>query len=342
MIRRVVTAGVVSIGLLGWPEAPTSVISAQAQQRPVVREIVNIAPDLYRAQNGGAYTVFLVTSDGIIMSDPINREFATWLKEELQRRFNKAVRYVLYTHHHWDHASGGGVFADTAQFIGHHNMVDALRLPAGNPALPANAQKMDANGNGTIERNEATQGLQNNFALTDANGDNVLSGAELLRGALNDVHPPTTTFSDRHTVTLGGKTAIMVYLGVAHSPDSSIVYFPAERAIFSADLVQVRRLAGELTPTLGAMTDAMRTVEKLDFDILASGHGLMGKKADVVELRQYYEELATVVSAGIAAGKTVKEIQESSRWDKYKNWERHPVQHQVHITQVYEMIRGSN
>lgn len=64
------------------------------------------------------------------------------------------------------------------------------------------------------------------FALIDENGDSVLSGAEIARGPLSDVYPPTTTYTDRHTVTLGGKRAIMVYTGVAHAPDSSAIYFP--------------------------------------------------------------------------------------------------------------------
>jgi glyoxylase-like metal-dependent hydrolase (beta-lactamase superfamily II) len=82
------------------------------------RSITELRDGLYRAQNNQHYTVFLVTSEGIILSDPISTEFSTWLKAELARRFNTPVRYVLYSHHHWDHASGGAVFADTAEFVG--------------------------------------------------------------------------------------------------------------------------------------------------------------------------------------------------------------------------------
>ena len=54
---------------------------ASAQQPPQ-RGIVNVTGQLYRAQNNNHYTVFLVTPEGIIMSDPINRDFARWLKAE--------------------------------------------------------------------------------------------------------------------------------------------------------------------------------------------------------------------------------------------------------------------
>src|SRR6187200_798897 len=103
---------------------------ASAQQPPAPqRGIVNITGQLYRAQNNNHYTVFLVTPDGVIMSDPINRDFARWLKGEIATRFKVPVRYVIYTHRDWDHASGGVVFADTAEFVGHVNMLTALAPP---------------------------------------------------------------------------------------------------------------------------------------------------------------------------------------------------------------------
>jgi glyoxylase-like metal-dependent hydrolase (beta-lactamase superfamily II) len=312
----------------------------QAAQAPP-RSITQIAPDMYRVQNNNHYTVYLVTPQGIIMTDPINRDFATWLKAEMQRRHNQQVRYVLYTHRDWDHASGGAVFADTAQFVGHANMLRGLTVPTGNMPLPQNAVAMDTNRNGRVERSEATGGTQNNFALIDANSDGALSGAEMARGQLGDVHPPTITFTDRHTVTLGGKTVNMIYTGIAHADDSSVIHFPAERVVFAADTLQVKRLPGGVTPTIGAWIDAIKTIESLDFNVAAAGHALAGTKEDVVALRQYLEDLATGVAAGIAAGRTLEQIQQTLLLEKYKDWDRYEQQRPTHIAQVYATMKGS-
>ncbi|HKE83636.1 MAG TPA: hypothetical protein VKB50_07780 [Vicinamibacterales bacterium] len=67
----------------------------RAQPRGPAREIIPLAGDLYRARNGNWYAIFLVTPDGIILGDPINPAFATWLKEELAKRFTVPVRYVV-------------------------------------------------------------------------------------------------------------------------------------------------------------------------------------------------------------------------------------------------------
>src|SRR5512145_956866 len=159
-------------------------VSDAPAQQPATRAIANITGQLYRAQNNNHYTVFLVTPEGIIMSDPINRDFARWLKSEFATRFKVPVRYVLYTHRDWDHASGGVVFADTAEFVGHRNMLTALAPPAGNPPLSAAATKMDANRNGLVERSEATGDIGDRFAQFDYNGDGFVSGAEIARGGI--------------------------------------------------------------------------------------------------------------------------------------------------------------
>lgn len=85
------------------------------------RSITNISGDLYRFQNNFHYSVFLVTSEGIIVTDPINAEAAKWLKSELAKRFNKPVKYLIYSHDHVDHITGGEVFADTAIVVAHEN-----------------------------------------------------------------------------------------------------------------------------------------------------------------------------------------------------------------------------
>ena len=249
------------------------VLPAAAQQAPT-RGIVNVTGQLYRAQNNNHYTVFLVTPEGVIMSDPINRDFGRWLKAEIATRFKVPVRYVLYTHRDWDHASGGVVFADTAEFVGHRNMLTALAPPAGNPPLTDAAVKMDANRNGLVERAEASGDIADRFAQFDYNRDEVVSGAEIARGGVSDVLPPTITYTDRHTVTLGGKQVTMISLGTAHADDSSVLYFPAERAVFSADILQVRRLPAALAPSVGAWIDALSRINALDFDHALTGHAL--------------------------------------------------------------------
>ena len=101
-------------------------------QDDAVREIVQVAGDLYRFRNNNHYAVFLVTPDGIIATDPINADAATWLKQQLRERFGVPVKYLIYSHEHADHISGGEVFADTATVVAHENA--KTRIAAGGTA----------------------------------------------------------------------------------------------------------------------------------------------------------------------------------------------------------------
>ncbi|HEY5624291.1 MAG TPA: MBL fold metallo-hydrolase, partial [Gammaproteobacteria bacterium] len=97
---------------------------AAAQFLP--RGITEVSDNLYWAHEDSHRVAFLVTDEGVILADTISTEFSTWLKGEIESRFGVPVRYVLYSHHHWDHASGGAVFEETATFVGHENMLPNL------------------------------------------------------------------------------------------------------------------------------------------------------------------------------------------------------------------------
>ena len=94
--------------------------AALAQQKPT-REISKIAGDVYRFRNNFHYSVFMVTPQGIVVTDPIDPDAAAWLKNELKKRFNKPIKYLIYSHDHADHIAGGEVFADSAVVIAHVN-----------------------------------------------------------------------------------------------------------------------------------------------------------------------------------------------------------------------------
>ena len=93
----------------------------QLQAAEVKRSISEIAPGLFKFQNNFHNAVFLVTDEGILLTDPINKEAALWLKQELKKRFEQPIKYLVYSHDHADHISGGEVFADEAVVIAHQN-----------------------------------------------------------------------------------------------------------------------------------------------------------------------------------------------------------------------------
>ncbi|MDH3371769.1 MAG: MBL fold metallo-hydrolase [Gammaproteobacteria bacterium] len=314
--------------------------SAAAQQGPS-REIIRVSGDLYRATNNNHHTVFLVTDDGIVLSDPIDTDFSRWLRGELEERFGVPVRYVIYSHHHRDHASGGAIFDDTATFVGHENLLRHLAMPPANTPLPADAENLDANHNGRLEPSEASGDYKRFLPLFDADGDGAISGPEATRGPLGDVRAPDVTYTDRMAISLGGKSVELIFAGImTHTDDMSLLRFPGERAIFVVDWISSRRLPYR---TLGAgMLDAwlnsIRMAEALDFDFAVGGHGVVGNKADVIEFRNYLEELRDEVATGIAAGQSLAELQETILMDRYRSWLNYNEWRILNIEGMYRIL----
>jgi glyoxylase-like metal-dependent hydrolase (beta-lactamase superfamily II) len=327
---------------------------AGAPRPPPVREIKQVAGDLYRASNGNWFTVFLATPDGIILGDPISVPFAQWLKGELDTRFpGKPVRYVVYSHSHFDHAEGGAPFAATATFVGHENML--RNLDGRYMHMPGDM--VDRNDNGVIDPDEiaiptttrpGVCGMSNNFFATrDRNGDGRIPPQEFQA----DIVRPSVVYSERMRIELGGKVVELLHPGLNHSDDATVMLFPAERVVFATEFLadalvatNIRSLPSACGPfdgnPLAEWIKSYRAVEALDFDVLATGHGApLFTKADVTATREYFEDLVAAVSAGIAAGKPLEELKRTVTLDKYKDWANYARLRENNVEAAYENLK---
>nr|WP_241754837.1 MBL fold metallo-hydrolase [Cupriavidus basilensis] len=85
------------------------------------RDLVQIKGNLYRHTTGAGLAVHsgfvLVTKEGALVIDPAMTCTAGWLRDEIKKRFNVPVKYVVYTHGHADHISGGQVFQQDGAIV---------------------------------------------------------------------------------------------------------------------------------------------------------------------------------------------------------------------------------
>jgi len=109
--------------------------AAQAQDQEAKRSIEPVTGDVYRFQNNFHNAMFVVTEDGIVVTDPINAEAVAWLKDELARRFDKSVTHMILSHSHGDHASGGQGWGDIA-VIAHENTKKHVEAGDVDTAMP--------------------------------------------------------------------------------------------------------------------------------------------------------------------------------------------------------------
>ena len=262
---------------------------AFGQQDKPVREITRITGEVYRFRNNFHYSVFAVTPDGIIATDPIDADAARWLKRELKRRFNKPVRYLIYSHDHADHISGGEVFTDTAVVVAHER------------------------------------------------------AKEKVIGEKRPTAVPTVTFRDTMTIELGGTVVELVYVGKNHSDNSIVMRFSRERVLFAVDFIPIEMVAYRDFPDayLPDWIDSLNRVELMDVDILAPGHGNLGRRKHVRMFREYLDTLYAEVLQNAREGKSLEEMKRLIVLDQYSGWSGYDQMFELNIEGMYRIVQAN-
>ena len=121
-MSRIVFSGIASALLAAFVATP---VLAQTAQRPVYATTKVDGTDnvyIFRYENHQA--MFVVTKAGVIVTDPISlrRPAAKAYIEEIRKITQAPIKYVIYSHSHYDHIAGGKPFKDLgATFIAHKN-----------------------------------------------------------------------------------------------------------------------------------------------------------------------------------------------------------------------------
>ena len=125
--RRILPAALVS--------ALAMLFATLGQAQEAKRSIEQIEGDVYRFQNNFHFAMFVVTDEGIVVTDPINAEAVQWLKAELASRFDQPVTHMIFSHSHADHASGGQGWG-SIEVIAHEEMPKHVKIGAVDTAMP--------------------------------------------------------------------------------------------------------------------------------------------------------------------------------------------------------------
>jgi glyoxylase-like metal-dependent hydrolase (beta-lactamase superfamily II) len=117
----------------GQPAAPAT------QRPPFETTKVDGTDNVYIFRYGNHQAMFVVTKEGVIATDPIGygrpKAVNTYI-DEIRKVTDRPIKYLIYSHHHYDHIAGGQPFKDAgARIIAHKRAKDRLaRLK--DPATP--------------------------------------------------------------------------------------------------------------------------------------------------------------------------------------------------------------
>jgi len=117
-----------SVSVCAMMFAAASVALAQDREWGVNRSIQKISESVYRWGSDNQYGAYIVGSEAIAVVDGHYCPSGTmqWLKDEIAKRHNVPVKYVILSHDHPDHICNSQIFDDTAIGIGQTNILQHI------------------------------------------------------------------------------------------------------------------------------------------------------------------------------------------------------------------------
>lgn len=137
----------------------------------------------------------------------------------------------------------------------------------------------------------------------------------------NIVHtPPTRTFEDTLTLQVGGKRVELINVGPAHTRGDVLVHVPAERTVFTGDILFV---GGHPAIWAGPVANWIAACDRIlawDVETVVPGHGPITDKAGVRALKTYLEQLRDEARKRFNAGLSREAAAEEIVADFFPHW----------------------
>jgi cyclase len=255
-------------------------------------ELVEVAPGVHAyIQPDGSW---MINNTGVVVgSDDSLLLVDTTSTEARNRALFASVasvcaadpRYVVNTHHHGDHTYGNWLVPPSTVIVGH----DACREEVLGAGLLA-AQVLTGPDYGHIE-----------------------------------VRPPSLTYATSLTLHLGTRVVELHHPGPAHTRGDTVVWLPAERVLFTGDLVFA---GGQPFLAEGSVTgyqSALEFLRSFDASVVVPGHGPLLRGAEINrvldELAAYTTYLAELATSGHAAGKTPMDVVREAGESRFSAWQ---------------------
>ena len=132
--------------------------------------------------------------------------------------------------------------------------------------------------------------------------------------------PPDTTFEGRLTLQVGNKTVEVLEVGPAHTLGDTLVHIPADRVIFTGDILFI---GGHPIMWAGPTSNWIRACDlilSLDVETIVPGHGPITDKKGVAGVKDYLEYIYAEARKRYEAGMPASEAARDIPLDKYATW----------------------
>jgi cyclase len=286
-------------------------------------ELRRIARDVYACLQedkglGCSNSGLIAAGGGLVVDTFWDLPHTRALLAEYARVRAEPVRQVVNTHHNGDHCWGNQLFPD-AEIIAHRLAAEAMTTKE-QPATMQAVKQM-----GTASPDPALAA----FAARLADWD--FSGVE--------VRPPTRTIDGDAALDVGGIEARLLYVGPAHTIGDVVVHLPAERVVFTGDVLF--RLCTPIgwEGTYARWIEALERIVALAPDVIVPGHGPVCGVEGPREMAAYLRYVRAESEASFRRGLSVLDAARRIDLGPYAGWTE-PERVVFNVARAYRELAG--
>jgi cyclase len=273
-------------------------------------EFKQVAPDLYFLFDfDSSNSVVLATDEGVLVIDTRQHpRDGQDLIDRIRKITDKPIKWVINSHFHGDHQLGNPAFkALGATFV----------------AQRETAALMQKTWPKEIARRQAFFKAHN---FDPAETKLVL---------------PDVTFDSQMTIRLGGREAVLMYLGPGQQAGDTFVLFPHARTLFTPGAFAKHSMPNmNFTPSVDNWIKLLDQVAHMEnVDRILPAHGDVASRTDVPELAAMLADQYATVKGAIDKNMSVDEAVRTLTLDQYKEW-RNYARREQEIRALYELIKS--
>ena len=230
----------------------------------------------------------IVTREGVVVIDTrVSPIEANKLLAAIRERTDQPVRYVINTHYHGDHTFGNQVFSNTAVIMAHKNV-------------------------------RASLGDENGKKHLDFFKTRNLPGLDDVKITL-----PNIVYEDKLELVTGGTRLRLIHIGRGHTDGDTAVFLPERRTLIAGDLISNKVIPYMADAYVDDWIVFLSELEKFDAEIIIGGHGDVGDKPMLIQMKHYLMELRNNVESQLAGKKTLQQTKDAVRpilQERFGDW----------------------
>lgn len=303
-----------------------------------------LTDDVYVLYGRGGNIGLGVTSEGAVVIDDQFADLAPGIAEQIKSVTSQPIRYLINTHHHFDHTGGNAFFIKMTTIVAHDNVRKHMLAAPQETVVNATQRIKDTEAKIARVEKESPQSeelttLRRELATARQN----LESARAVK--VSDIAAPTLTFNREIRVYLSGKEVQVFHVKRGHTDGDSIIYFPADKVVHMGDLFFHKIIPFIDRAHGGSTSEWMETIDGVIARVDPSsqvipGHGEVTTVSELKAFKQYFADLRAAVRQAIDKGLSREQAVKEVKLDQYAQLTGYSQRFASNVGVVYDELKA--